>query len=275
MSNLLVRIITASIGGAIVVSAIITSPYGLWLFGFVVSMIGLFEFLRGMGVKELRFILPVGIIGATVWALLLIEVPDTHSVAAMMLIVPIFEVLILFYPHEKSPQVQLGNIALGFFYCYLPLVLFYKLAVPDKMVGYDYHLPLGILLLHWTLDTGAYFAGKALGRHPLYPRISPKKTWEGAIGGTLACLAVGGVLATHMPLQVPEGPMEFPSGHWWAAAIIVSVFSQLGDLVESMFKRSVKIKDSGNILPGHGGMLDRFDGLFLSIPFLYLYFLLL
>ena len=113
------------------------------------------------------------------------------------------------------------------------------------------------------LDSGAYAVGRLMGRHPLFPRISPKKTWEGSIGGALLCLGLGVVLQ----IYVPQG-----NCNWIVVAAIISVFSQVGDLVESMFKRSVALKDSGSILPGHGGMLDRFDGVFLSVPFLYLYF---
>ena len=275
MSNLLVRIMTAIIGGAIVISLIIYSAYGLWLLGFVVSMVALFEFLRGMGIGKREYLLPAGIMGTLVWLMVLFDIPDTMTIGAMMLILPVFEVLTLFNQQESRPHIALGTVTLGFFYCYIPLLLFFKLAAPDTMADYDHHLPLGILILNWTLDSTAYLFGKYLGKTPLYPRISPKKTWEGAIGGTLCCLIMGAILSNLMPMKLPEGPTLFPTYHWLVAAILIAVFSQLGDLVESMFKRSVSLKDSGKVLPGHGGMLDRFDGLFLSTPFLYFYFLML
>ncbi|MCB0856159.1 MAG: phosphatidate cytidylyltransferase, partial [Bacteroidetes bacterium] len=144
--------------------------------------------------------------------------------------------------------------------------LFYKISLPAISSEYDPSLPLGILLLTWVLDSGAYFAGRWLGKHPLFPRISPKKTWEGSIGGAVLCIALGVLLEKMLPAQ---------PYNWIVIAAIISVFSQLGDLIESMFKRSIEIKDSGSLLPGHGGMLDRFDGIYVSIPFLFLYFSLL
>ncbi|MEM9987529.1 MAG: phosphatidate cytidylyltransferase, partial [Bacteroidota bacterium] len=153
-----------------------------------------------------------------------------------------------------------------FIYIVLPLYLFFDLSVPDPVSDYSFHFPLGFLLLTWALDVAAYFMGRFLGKNLLFERISPKKTWEGAIGGGLFCLFWGWVNTQILPLE---------HGNWMVIAAIIAVFSQLGDLTESMLKRSVKAKDSGGILPGHGGMLDRFDGTFLSIPLVYFYFSLL
>ena len=103
------------------------------------------------------------------------------------------------------------------------------------------------------------------------PRISPKKTIEGAVGGAICCLVLGGIFMRYMPVQLASGSFV----NWGIVALMLCVLSQIGDLVESMFKRSVKLKDSGSILPGHGGMLDRFDGPFFSLPFIFFYFSLL
>jgi phosphatidate cytidylyltransferase len=119
------------------------------------------------------------------------------------------------------------------------------------------------LVVTWWNDTGAYFAGRAFGRTPLYPRISPSKTWEGAVGGALLA-TVGALLVQRFWL--PDLP-------WWAAVVIglgASVFGPLGDLSESMLKRAFGVKDSGRLLPGHGGMLDRIDALMFTAPFVLL-----
>ena len=105
-----------------------------------------------------------------------------------------------------------------------------------------------------------------MGKNPLFARISPKKTWEGSIGGGLLCIGLGILFQLYMP---HNGQDDF---NWVVVALIISVFSQFGDLVESMYKRSLKLKDSGSILPGHGGILDRFDGVYLSMPFIYFYY---
>ncbi len=125
---------------------------------------------------------------------------------------------------------------------------------------------LGIFILIWASDSGAYVFGVTMGKNKLFERISPKKTWEGFIGGVVISQVAAFLLSRYF------GDLGYL--HWGIIAGIVAVFGTLGDLVESMIKRSVKIKDSGKILPGHGGILDRFDSLLFTIPviFTYLYF---
>jgi phosphatidate cytidylyltransferase len=123
-------------------------------------------------------------------------------------------------------------------------------------------LLLGVFIFIWLYDTGAYCVGILLGRHRLFERISPKKSWEGVVGGVAACVA--GAYATHYWFdeffQVPELPI------WVGMSVVIAVFATFGDLVESLIKRTVGVKDSGNILPGHGGILDRIDSLLLVAP---------
>src|SRR5690606_21018208 len=109
------------------------------------------------------------------------------------------------------------------------------------------------MFILWGNDTGAYLIGKFFGRHRLFERISPNKTWEGFVGGALLAVAVSLILAHYLPV--------LPSWQWVGIALVVSLFGTFGDLVESMLKRSHHVKDSGAVLPGHGGLLDRFDGL--------------
>ena len=126
-----------------------------------------------------------------------------------------------------------------------------------------YGIVLGFLLILWFNDTGAYFVGSLMGKHKLFERISPGKTWEGSAGGALfALLTAWGLSFVFHRLDVVQ---------WLILALITIIAGTLGDLVESMLKRSLGIKDSGNILPGHGGMLDRFDAVLLSAPFVFVY----
>jgi phosphatidate cytidylyltransferase len=118
---------------------------------------------------------------------------------------------------------------------------------------------MGMLLLLWASDTGAYFAGVRFGRTKLFERVSPKKSWEGSIGGALASGLTAAILCYFFTDVNPV--------HWVLLAIIMVVAGTYGDLVESLFKRSIAIKDSGSAIPGHGGFLDRFDGLLISAPF--------
>ena len=127
---------------------------------------------------------------------------------------------------------------------------------------YNPGLLLGLFGLLWTADSGAYFAGKTLGKTKLLPRVSPKKSWEGLFGGLICAVLLGYGLAHWVGV--------FSSGQWVVLAISTAIFGTLGDLAESALKRSLDVKDSGDILPGHGGILDRFDGLFVAAPLNYL-----
>ena len=144
----------------------------------------------------------------------------------------------------------------------MPWVLLFQRRV------YDIHLPLAFLLMLWASDTGAYLFGRKLGKTKLFERHSPKKSWEGFFGGVFTSVLVAFIISLFFK--------EISSLVWIGMAVLVVTFGTLGDLVESMLKRSLNVKDSGNILPGHGGILDRFDGLLIAAPvvFTYLYLVL-
>lgn len=137
-------------------------------------------------------------------------------------------------------------------------------------VAYNALLPLSIFIFLWMNDTGAYLSGSLFGKHKLFPRVSPGKSWEGSIGGAIVVLLVAALIAwvdQNLLLQT-LGVQEtgLSTAEWLGLGVVVVVFGTLGDLVESLFKRTLKVKDSGNILPGHGGMLDRFDSSLMAIP---------
>jgi phosphatidate cytidylyltransferase len=189
-----------------------------------------------------------------------------RALLSSLVLVPVLLILreMLIWPRSKNPFGNIGVNLLGLFYVSIPMSLLNVLAFTSA--GYDYRRVLALLFLVWTADTGAYMAGKTLGKHKLAPNISPGKTWEGWIGGALLTLGMGWALGYLLP--------ELPLAHRLGAAAVVAVFGVLGDLAESMLKRSVGVKDSGRILPGHGGLLDRFDALLLVLPVLVLLLLL-
>lgn len=127
-------------------------------------------------------------------------------------------------------------------------------------------LPLSIFVFLWTNDTGAYLVGSMLGRHKLFPRISPGKSWEGSIGGGILVMIVAAIVGYVDSQALIEQPTGMTIVQWIGMGVVVVFFGTWGDLVESLFKRTLGIKDSGNILPGHGGMLDRFDSSLMAIP---------
>ena len=149
------------------------------------------------------------------------------------------------------------------------------IAIPFSLTNFliDSNILVGIFLLIWTNDTMAYLIGSQIGKHKLFERISPKKTWEGSIGGAIFTL----ILAYFLNMLLPwifgfDG--EFSRADWIVIGLIVIIFGTLGDLVESLLKRNLAIKDTGSILPGHGGLLDRFDAFLFSFPFILSYILL-
>ena len=148
-------------------------------------------------------------------------------------------------------------------------------ATADGNIAFNNLVPLCVFVFLWANDTGAYCAGSLLGKHKLFPRISPGKSWEGSIGGAIIVLAVAFGIGQY------ENVLDSQTGltvlQWMGLGLVVVMFGTWGDLVESLFKRTLGIKDSGNILPGHGGMLDRFDSSLMAMPaaVVYLYSLTL
>ncbi len=182
------------------------------------------------------------------------------------------------YLKNENPINSWAYTMLGQMYIALPFSMINVLAfqqVDGGQTTFDFLLPLSIFIFLWTNDTGAYLCGTLLGKHKLFPRISPKKSWEGSIGGGILVLVVAGVIGYFANINATPHMLSIPA--WVGLGLVVVVFGTWGDLVESLLKRTLGVKDSGNILPGHGGMLDRFDSSLLSIPaaVVYLYTLTL
>ena len=171
------------------------------------------------------------------------------------------------YLQAKDPINNWAYTMLSQLYIALPFSLLNILAFRSNGYGiqYSYLAPLSVFVFLWVNDTGAYICGSLLGRHKLFPRISPGKSWEGSIGGGLLVMAVA-VGIWYLTEQYGMNDLGLTAIEWAGLGLTVVVFGTWGDLVESLFKRTLGIKDSGNILPGHGGMLDRFDSSLLAIP---------
>ena len=184
----------------------------------------------------------------------------------LLLNIPMLFILIIaeLWRIREKPFENIAYSVLGVLYISLPLGLmtfFFNPAVPSGPLHYG--TALGYLFILWTSDTAAYLVGSLLGKHHLFERISPKKSWEGSIGGALFALLIS------------YGISFIFTGHsakeWLLIALLIIIFGTLGDLSESLLKRSLNIKDSGNILPGHGGILDRFDAVLVSVPFVFVF----
>lgn len=187
--------------------------------------------------------------------------PSQLDLSAGVVLAEMFLVsgLLLFelFAAAPKPFQNTGILALAFFYIVMPVLLLFSLAAPEGA-----YLPgrvFGLLGLVWVNDTLAYLIGSRFGKTKLFERISPKKTWEGTLGGGLCTVLIAWGLALYSN--------AYSTAQWMALGAVISVFGNLGDLIESMLKRSVGVKDSGNLLPGHGGFLDRFDAFLFMLPF--------
>ena len=171
---------------------------------------------------------------------------------------------------EKNPVHDWAYTMLSQMYIALPFSTINVLAFQETPNGpvYNYLLPLSVFIFLWVNDTGAYCTGSLFGRHKLFPRVSPGKSWEGSIGGAVFVI----IAAIVISLLSGDGNTPLSIGVWIGLGLVVVVFGTLGDLVESLLKRTLGVKDSGNILPGHGGMLDRFDSSLMAIPASVVYF---
>ncbi len=166
------------------------------------------------------------------------------------------------YLKKANPIGNWAYTMLSQLYVALPFALLNVLAFQNSpetsCVSYNPILPLSIFVFIWLSDTGAYCVGSLIGKHRLFERISPKKSWEGSIGGAVFSIASSFAFARFFPFMT--------MWQWAGLAVVVVIFGTWGDLTESLMKRQLDIKDSGNILPGHGGMLDRFDSALMAIP---------
>ena len=187
------------------------------------------------------------------------------------LVTVIYLIISELYTKAPNPINNWAYTMLSQMYIALPYSMINVLAFQSNAEGevsFNYLLPLSLFIFLWVNDTGAYCCGSLFGRHKLFPRVSPGKSWEGSIGGAVFVViaaAVIGYLVGGM-----QGGYTIPV--WIGLGLTVVVFGTLGDLVESLFKRTLGIKDSGSILPGHGGMLDRFDSSLMAIPAAVIYF---
>ena len=184
------------------------------------------------------------------------------GLAMLLLLVPLMFICEL-YRKQPNPAANIGATLMGVCYVALPLSLTLYLPIIGSDVWNPWVL-IAYICIVWSNDVFAYLVGMAIGRRRLFERLSPKKSWEGFFGG-LAGAVVAGVVVAHL--------MHHDYITWGVLAVVVAVTAVFGDLAESMFKRAADVKDSGALIPGHGGVLDRFDALLLSAPFVFVYML--
>jgi phosphatidate cytidylyltransferase len=281
MKNFIVRTITGVLFVAAVVICFL-NPRAMALFFALVTGMTIWEFTglvnERPGVQVNRFISTV----AGVYLFLAMAsynsgiTPSTVFVPYLVSI--IYLMIAELYLKAEDPINNWAYTMMSQLYIALPFSLLNVLAYRwnGAAVQYTYLVPLSVFVFLWINDTGAYLCGSLLGRHKLFPRISPGKSWEGSIGGGLLVVAVA-VVVWHFTTLYGVNDLGLSAYEWAGLGLVIVMFGTWGDLIESLFKRTLGIKDSGNILPGHGGMLDRFDSSLMAIPaaVVYLYTLTL
>lgn len=265
MNNLAQRFLTGFIGVSIVVAATVYNEISFLILLMIIAALGLHEFYKHCINNHITVQLWPGILtGLSLFLAFLLD----RNLLVVILMFPYLIFVRELYRKSEQPFTNIAFTLLGVLYIAVPLVCFYIIGFQGNYdlgdaLQYNYKIVMGYFIILWSADSGGYFAGRYLGRHKLFERISPKKTWEGFFGGVLLAL-VAAFICHHFYASLTL--MQ-----WLIVAMIIAITGTLGDLVESMFKRSINIKDSGSLLPGHGGILDRFDGLFISAPFVLVY----
>jgi phosphatidate cytidylyltransferase len=267
-NNLTQRLITAIIGAAAIIFCIVYGEWTYFILFFAICLLTLLEFYALTGLDGMLPQKTFGTIsGMIIFSLSFFIERGDISYRYYFLIFPMVSCVYMIKLYKKFERKPFTNIAftfLGLFYVAVPFALL-NIAAFEKGI-YNFQIMFGCLFILWASDTGAYFAGTLFGKRKLFERISPKKSWEGFAGGAILALA----FAYGLPYFFEWiGVMSFLTPvYWMIIGAIIIIGGTFGDLVESLLKRSIEIKDSGDSLPGHGGFLDRFDGLLISAPFI-------
>jgi phosphatidate cytidylyltransferase len=264
-NNLTQRVATGVLGSALIIAGVCYSEWTYFTLFCAICFLSLSEFYKLVGLDGMIPQKTLGIIiGLLIFSLTFFIEQETADPKYLFLVFPLASIVFMIKLYKKFERKPFTNIAftfLGIFYIATPFSLLNIAAFESG--HYNFEIILGSLLILWASDTGAYFAGTLFGKSKLFERISPKKSWEGFFGGAALAMVITFVFTQFFH--------SMPAHQWYVITIIIIVGGTFGDLIESLLKRSIEIKDSGSSLPGHGGFLDRFDGLLISAPFIVAY----
>jgi len=267
LKTFITRTITAIFFAIVILGSIYASVYSFGILFLAIVIATQIEFYKLSGKTGLSPQIITGVLtGIVIFFSSFIDAGKLIEYNFFIYIVPAFILIIITELYRKKEK-PIENIALtifGVIYIAVPLSLLnYFVFIPINPSEYNPNTLFGFIFILWIYDSAAYIGGSSFGKHTMFKRISPKKSWEGTIFGfVISCIA--GLFMTRL----------FPdlnSFEWLIVAIITVITGNFGDLFESLFKRKIGIKDSGNILPGHGGILDRFDSLLFAAPAVYFF----
>lgn len=276
MKTFLVRTSTALVFGAVVIGGLLFNSWAFFALILVILVGSMYEFykiskpmFKKDKVKHDFYKYMVS--GMSIFALITSFLIAFNYIANQFIFaIPLIFAAIFYselFLRTKKPFRNIGLNLLALYYIALPLCLTFFIAnIGGHFTG---SILLGVLFIIWANDSGAYIVGSLIGKNKLIPHVSPNKTIEGFLGGGLFCFIVA-YLNNHVFNTIPgfDALSLIKPFVWYMIAAVVFVFATMGDLVESLLKRSLEIKDSGNILPGHGGFLDRFDAFLFVLPFI-------
>jgi phosphatidate cytidylyltransferase len=266
LNNTLVRTIVALIGIPFIVASCYLGRELFLIFVLLVGLVSFYEFSLMAVNKKSNVNKPIGYL-----AVASIILNNYYSFIDFEILILILMPLLLFielFRNEDSAILNLGSTLLGIFYIGLFASSILKIreffGYSNQLYSQGGLLIISVLVAIWACDSGAFFIGSAIGKHKLFPRVSPKKSWEGAIAGfifsIIAMIALRSVFLDFLSLQ-----------NVIVIGLIAGIFGQIGDLIESLVKRDASVKDSSSLIPGHGGIFDRFDSLLFTAPLVYLY----
>lgn len=263
------RALSALVFVLVLLTCLLWNYYSFSAFFFVVAMLGLNEFYR---LSEKLNARPYKLTGYLTGVLFYFSFINTEFLSNqinplqnVLVLIPFLIFSVALFNKRDNPLLNSMYTIGGIIYSVLPFALLHHIVIPKMAVGtgfgYDPYILMGVIILIWSNDTFAYLGGSLFGKRKMIERISPGKTWEGTLFGVLMTFVLGFVIGNYF--------MHTNVLFWMILGILVPVLATIGDLVESMLKRQAGIKDTGNIMPGHGGILDRFDSLIFVTPFVF------
>jgi len=270
-NNFLKRVLTAIVFSILLIGGTIWHEFSFFALFFVVIILGLLEFYKLVEVAEIEPQYFLGILlGIVIYSGNFVFAQSFINFKMFLIIIPVLIAIMIteLYRKKKNPFSNIAFTIFGASYVSIPFaILSWFVFNPNFPKHFYPWLLIGFFVLIWANDSGAYIVGSLIGKNKLFERISPKKTWEGFLGGGLFSLLAAWILSNF--IQV------ISLTDWLIIASITFIFGTFGDLLESLLKRMVNVKDSGQIMPGHGGILDRFDSLIIAAPMVFIYLMII
>lgn len=265
VGNFIKRAIFGAIFAIILVTGIVIHPIAFFAIFLGITLLTVYEFLtlikkNTCSPQILSALISTGLLFTSCFVYAYI---GSSLLFALFVLVTVLIPIVEMYRKKSNPFGNISYTLMGILYVAVPFSLLNFLVFPFGDNVFHWKILMALFILIWANDSGAYIVGVNFGKNRLFERISPKKSWEGSIGGAVITLLISWVISMYSD--------DLNLVQWLIIGLIVIVFGSFGDLVESLLKRSLKIKDSGNIIPGHGGLLDRFDAILLVSPMVFVF----